>query len=506
MIDFPSLEEARALVNAYGTKLSAIHHVVYTPTIRASCEDIMRRITVHESVSSGQAALLLSIFAMTCCFSSYIMQESLPPFLNSVEFASHLSTLWVKSSLDCIDHSRRARGGTVEDVQASIVLYLLVFNLEGYSPRGRAIFQNALSTARELSLHRVDFKSSSDVNLTDSEFIQKEIKRRIWWHLVSSDWLLALTGGPQEGTYQTQPGHMAVNLPRNINDEDFIQRPHDYERPLSEPTAMAYFLHRVAFSEICRKIVDTLPFHAVKSGKFDYNQVLERDRELEGFLQNLPDCLQLDDSGASLAEPSIWPIQRYVMNLNFHARRCKLHQPFLIRNSTNPGYSHSRTACLRSARAILAIQQNLKLEMDLATIPPLRFIVIIHYCFLATTVLVMDLCLNRSKETEETQIADIMSAYRCLQEVQGTLPAVATFLKAMSELLGRYDISINHNATPTRLVNAQMEIPTDLGDTGTSSLPYFELGGTWEDFGTLGHETTYPSWDQLFSEVESRFI
>lgn len=50
------------------------------------------------------------------------------------------------------------------------------------------------------------------------DWVEVEVQRQIWWHMVSSDRLLAFAGGTQEGTYIFRRKHMVVEYPGNVDD------------------------------------------------------------------------------------------------------------------------------------------------------------------------------------------------------------------------------------------------------------------------------------------------
>lgn len=86
-----------------------------------------------------------------------------------------------------LDHSIRATGGNIEDVQAYILMSYHIYHFEGFSARQRFLSTAALAIARDLRLHRLDLDVDED--LTDMHvFIDNEVKRRVFWHLASTEW------------------------------------------------------------------------------------------------------------------------------------------------------------------------------------------------------------------------------------------------------------------------------------------------------------------------------
>jgi hypothetical protein len=104
--------------------------------------------------------------------------------------ALHLSRVFAKGALDVLDYSRRNTSGTMEDIQAYIHMFYVFFHLDGPSARGRAMSTAATSLAIELRLHRLDAdrSSSSDNSTGVRALIDREVKRRVFWSIASTDW------------------------------------------------------------------------------------------------------------------------------------------------------------------------------------------------------------------------------------------------------------------------------------------------------------------------------
>jgi hypothetical protein len=196
---------------------------------------------------------------------------------------------------------------------------------------------------------------------------------------------------------------MTTRRPLNVNDEDLLCDADTNERPLSDMTAMSYFLQRVRLAEICRCIVDSVPPFSSLS-EADYDDILMLDTKLKTFLEELPIFFRLDvDSVEKSREVDeqhpYTPVQRFAICGHAHMKRCRLHQPFLSSHDTR--YLYSRNTCLASARAVIQICRQLHegkvLKAGFASTDR-RLLSLIYFLFMATVVLVMDLCFNRQEE------------------------------------------------------------------------------------------------------------
>lgn len=103
--------------------------------------------------------------------------------------ASFMASVWSKAALDLLVYSRRTTSGSIEDVQAAIIISFFVYNVRGFSAIFRSLHSAMITMARDLSLHTIDNprrekpECSSEIN-----FKEDETRRRIWWHIASVDW------------------------------------------------------------------------------------------------------------------------------------------------------------------------------------------------------------------------------------------------------------------------------------------------------------------------------
>lgn len=265
------------------------------------------------------------------------------------------------------------------------------------------------------------------------------------------------------------PRQMAVNLPRNIDDKDLIYTNPPIDRPLCEPTTMSYDIQRIKLANLCREAVDLLPISVHDISTVDYQQVIALDQRFDVFLQELPVFLRNDEQSIqqSVQVVARYPqmrIQRQFLSMVLKTKRCKLHQPFLIRGSIDSQYSYSRTVSLKSARALIEEQRYIEsLEKDSHPPYPYRLTHRTYHIFMATIVLVMDLCFNKTSsannsnsnsnnvdvDDEETRVTktEVMEACRKLYQDQ-VLPGLCTaYLASLMDVLRKHKVKLRPYST-----------------------------------------------------------
>lgn len=311
--------------------------------------------------------------------------------------------------------------------------------------------------------------------------------------------LAARYGGSGENVYQSNPLHMNVNKPLNINDVDLSTDEAQQSRPLSQQTDMSYFLQRIRLSEISRSIVDQInsdPFNRRANIMTMDGQLVEMMNEVPAFLllNSYQDTIGCTNSNHSF-------VQAYFLNTLLHTQRCKLHLATLTCTSTmDPTYTSSHAACLQSARQLLHIETTLLRSQNPFARRPQRPPASLYSIFVATITLLMDVCLNKPSEIPAVlQAGDLVEGLQMIADAREDSLAAAKLYESLMQIIGRY-ADTQHPAEHNL-------IATDIHATAGT------LSGLPSD--VLREQQSYSSqindaihldlveWDDLFSSVSS---
>lgn len=189
-IILPAYTDARVLFDMYAGYVCHYNNILHIPSFRKTFEGLYVNISRKEAVNTDHAALVLAVFSTVMCYVRLSDETDLFPAEVTADSESFFLS-WFRAALDLLDHSRRVLAGSLEIVQASIILVFLDYNLEGFTSRARAILAQALQTGKELALHRLDSPAAvrrREIAPTIDSLIETEMKRRVWWHLISTDW------------------------------------------------------------------------------------------------------------------------------------------------------------------------------------------------------------------------------------------------------------------------------------------------------------------------------
>ncbi|OHE99285.1 hypothetical protein CORC01_05326 [Colletotrichum orchidophilum] len=485
----------------------------------------------------AHAALILGIAATSAFFFTGGSQAN--GTFESSEEATHTALAWFKSSFNILQKSQQTTCGCLEEVQARSVLAYLVYNMEGCSARFRFLHGCSLSAAREMSLHLIDSPGSEQ---QDEESL-REIKRRIWWHITATDWMLGLMGGPTDGTYHIQPRQMNVKQPRNINDDEASLSNETFTLPPDTATGMTCFIRRIQLAEIARSVIDARAPGMPDAEITDYEQVLELDRLFEDALADFPPFLRPDGPIPEDAPPYL-SLQRDVVLLGFLSRRARLHRPFLLHDKQDAQYQPSREICLSSARTVLAIATSLlKASQVREPVESLstraigcRLGCVIGHMFMACTILALNSGFDPSREgftdgkepwpvsdaTAETQ-AEVTEACRALASAGEESMIAAKLVRNLAAVLRHYRVQGVDDVVPSELeddrsspsadawrgdstvvaaagVKPGPDEGLDAGYSGMAGEDALGLDSLWNDI--LGDTTSF-GWDQLLAGLDT---
>ncbi len=183
---FPEPHEARALVDEYIDHYGSLHRITHHPSLPPVVDYLYGRLSDQDPADLGHMMLLLSIFASAAY--SWSPSDSRSSLFPSPTEAHKLALLWTQASLDLLkvllDNTINTKNLSLELIQGTIIVSFVVANLDGLSLRFRSLMSTAIMLSREMGLHRLDHHASSAA--TDP--VRAEVSRRVWWHLVATDW------------------------------------------------------------------------------------------------------------------------------------------------------------------------------------------------------------------------------------------------------------------------------------------------------------------------------
>lgn len=340
--------------------------------------------------------------------------------------------------------------------------------------------------------------------------------------------MVSLAGSAQEGTYTAHPHQMRVRLPRNIDDGVLDRGNTTEDLPLTHPTPMSYALQRIRLGEISRSVIDTLRVGLSDANEYDYTQVVQLDERIKHFIEDLPIFLQEDPESIRRSEYIVdrypyFALQRYIINIGANSIRCKIHQPFLVHGNDHSKFAQSARTCVSAAMEVININKAVKTDKTHHIPKKLKKTGFLHHMFLATVVLVMDVCFNGLKGADDPRNAVVLGAIQMLEAAREESLSVQKFLDSLTEALKKHHVRLvdvpeepqprgqplgslpststqNWTFTPSSVGG----IPATSGGLQTTSQTTTSgFDDVWRGLIDQGDANTMPDWDQLFSELDT---
>jgi hypothetical protein len=132
----------------------------------------------------GHLALISTIFSLSAYYSSL----SANLFSDTAEAMGYCRR-WTLLAQDALSTSNCLVSPTIETLQSLILISQHLMPNIGAVATLRTLAATIISAARELKLHRLDSLSNrSRRKNTQVDWVEVETKRRLWWHITSTDW------------------------------------------------------------------------------------------------------------------------------------------------------------------------------------------------------------------------------------------------------------------------------------------------------------------------------
>ncbi len=194
-VQLPPKSETQRLINVYFNYFGQLQCFIYEPHARILIEEAYNQVTSSsQKIAPRGCALILALLAAGSLLEP--LQGSLDEILPVIKQRLGRCTVYIRASMDCLEQQRRRLSHTIEDVQALLVLQFLIHHIEARSLRYRSLMAEAITIAQSLRIHLLDSRSSRDnLSLQHSNpenSMRREIKRRIWWYLAATDWLVSM--------------------------------------------------------------------------------------------------------------------------------------------------------------------------------------------------------------------------------------------------------------------------------------------------------------------------
>ncbi|KAH7370091.1 hypothetical protein BKA65DRAFT_602631 [Rhexocercosporidium sp. MPI-PUGE-AT-0058] len=476
----PTRAQGEIMFEYYLDNINWMYHVIHVPTVWKRFDSLYTSIETGQNPDHAHLALIVTLFALSAYFST----EASGLYFKHSESMIY-SRRWTILAQEALSATNCLAEPSIETLQSLILISQHMMANIGAIATLRTLSATIMHTARTMSLHTLDTarnKRQRENSVVD--YVDLEVKRRIWWHIVSTDWLLSFMSGAQCGTYMVHPKQMNVDYPSNVDDDAIT--------PL-----MTYLHFRLRFSTVIREMVDTAWETGSDMDDLPYELVLEFDKKLNtiatdfensytAVTKSVSNCSRLGspraDGKISDAKSMRLLRQRNMAQFGMHTRFARLHRPYLVRGAQDPRFSYSRMVCLRSARTVIELgKMMVGSSKELSSI---KIWFVNHHVFVSTVILVMDYCFNREEPRAKERREEILECFRVLEESTEESTIASRGLAKLKSMLGEKSGSLSFD---------------------TNNQPNTSLQNTWPEYDYLSFDNINFDVDLDASQFEALF-
>ena len=182
---FPTRNDAILLLKHFIETFDAMYRNLHVPTTWRLLKEMYDDLDFQRIPSATQLAFFLGIFAGSAYVSNSNLKLECPASARTSPLA--LAELWHKQAVLVLTKSP-----VPPSTQALIALMTLAHlctQIEGFSGSFGILAMSGLQMARTMRIHRLDsYRFREERRKNGADMVDVELKRRVWWHMVASDW------------------------------------------------------------------------------------------------------------------------------------------------------------------------------------------------------------------------------------------------------------------------------------------------------------------------------
>lgn len=179
----PNLDQTRDLFDHFFDTTHPNFGVLHVPSTRAILEESYHRLRLGKALEAGTLLLLLSIISSAAFIWTPDLLKKL--YITPSE-AKDLHVAYSHLALGLLDYDLPPSTTALAGISTLTYLHT---NAEGLLDKVHLLRARGLLMARAMRIHCLDTpKSREHRRLNGCDGIEVEVQRRIWWHMVSSDW------------------------------------------------------------------------------------------------------------------------------------------------------------------------------------------------------------------------------------------------------------------------------------------------------------------------------
>ena len=188
--ELPTRDDAKALLEHFTKTFDAMYRTLHVPTTWKMVTKLYDDLDANRLPSATHLALFLGIFAGSAYISKKDIQSHHPS--SARRSPASLAESWHKQATFLL--TKPPVPPSTQALQAFMILAHLCTQIEGFSGGFGILAMFGLQISRTMRIHRLDSPYFREQRRRDgADMVDVELKRRVWWHLVASDWSVPLS-------------------------------------------------------------------------------------------------------------------------------------------------------------------------------------------------------------------------------------------------------------------------------------------------------------------------
>lgn len=180
--------DATLLLGHFTKTIDATYRTLHIPTVWRWLDELYADLNNKHLPSATQLAFFLGVFAGSAFISNDNFQFQNENLQNHSQ--NQLAELWFKQAVAFL--TKPPVPPSTQALQTFMNLTHLSTQIEGTGGDFVFLSTAGLQMAKSMRLHRLDVASSrAERRKHGDDMVELEVKRRIWWHMVASDWFVS---------------------------------------------------------------------------------------------------------------------------------------------------------------------------------------------------------------------------------------------------------------------------------------------------------------------------
>jgi hypothetical protein len=180
----PARPRAQVLFDYYLNHVNWIYHIIHVPTVKQHFDELYKELEQGKQPVYDRLALISTLLALSAYFSA----PATKLFTDTPEAMVHCRR-WTLLAQDALSAADCLAKPTIESLQSLILISQHLMPNIGALATLRTLSGTILHAARTMSLHQVDSAANKKRRENSQvDWVQIEVKRRLWWHITSTDW------------------------------------------------------------------------------------------------------------------------------------------------------------------------------------------------------------------------------------------------------------------------------------------------------------------------------